>query len=222
VDCRGYFVCTTGKETLLERSTEVIEVGAPATGSRLGGPDGSGAQVSRHHRILRVVTYARTCATPAPWRRFQSRSRGGPNFGSRRPVRRWRDRSRRRCAGSRNGGSNTPHNGPDDIQDRSTSHRLRNLLRRSPDRRVGCRPERFGLSLSLTYNGTPRAHRIGGSVSRRQKHCLRHGAQSLRRPRSDTTCCWLGVGSGCVRHRCRRLSSRWARTRIPWLEPGRG
>jgi hypothetical protein len=141
---------------------------------------------SRHHQILRVVTYARTWATPAPRRRFQSRSRGGPNFGSRRPVRRWRGRSRRRCADSRNGGSNTPHNGPDDIQDRSTSHRLRNLLRRSPDRRVGCRPERFGLSLSLTYNGTPRAHRIGGSVSRRQKHCLRHGAQPLRRPRSDS------------------------------------
>jgi hypothetical protein len=173
---------------------------------------------------------------PAPWRRFQSRSIGGPNFGSRRPVRRWRDRSRRRCAGSRNGGSNTPRNGPDDIQDRSTSHPLRNQFRRNLDRRVGCRPERFGLSLSLAYNGTPRARRIGGSVSRRQNHCPRLRCRtaapaSERRVTSNdrnssswphTTCSRLGVGSGCVRYWCRRLGSRWARTRIPWLELGRG
>gem|GEM_PF-5790514 len=203
---------------------------------RLGSPDG-GRCPSTDYTInsLRVVTYSPTSAAPSPSRRFQSRSRGGLNFGSRRPVRRWRDRSRRRCAGSRNGGSNTPRNVPDDIQDRSTSHRLRNLLRGSPDRRVGCRPERFGLSVSLTYNGTPRAHRIGGSVSRQQKHCLRLGARPPRRTGSDAfvldpnssygphvRCSRLGVGSGCVRHRCRRLGSRWARTRIPWLELGGG
>lgn len=140
---------------------------------------------SRNHQFLRVATCDPTWKIPAPPRRFQSRSRGGPNFGSRRPVRRWRDRSRRRCAGSRNGGSNTPRNGPGDIRDRSTSHPLRNQLRRNLDRRVGCRPERFGLGLSLTYNGTPRAHRIGGSLSRRQKHGLRLDAQPLRRPRTE-------------------------------------
>jgi hypothetical protein len=184
----------------------------------------AGALLLTTPSILRVVTYSPTSAAPSPSRRFQSRSGGGLNFGSRRPVRRWRDRSRRRCAGSRNGGWNTPRNGPDDIQDRSTSHPLRNQLRRSLDRRAGCRPERFGWSPSLTYNGTPHAPRIGGSVSRRQTHCLRLGAQPLRRPslgatrlssndrissyRPHAACSWLGVGSGCVRHRCCRLGSR--------------
>jgi hypothetical protein len=182
----------------------------------LAAPVAAGAPLLTHHQFLGVVTYAATSTNPAPSRRFQSRSRGGPNFGWRRPIRRWRDRSRRRCAGSRNGGSNTPRSGPDDIQDRSTSRPLRNQLRRSLDRRVGCRPERYGLSQSLTYNGTLRAHRIGGSTSRRQTPCLRHGAQPLRRPQERYLCperpqlvvaatrdmflawCWFRLGSAPV------------------------
>jgi hypothetical protein len=41
-------------------------------------------------------------------------------------------------------------------------------------------------------------------------------------PTARDACSWLGLGSGCVRHRRRRLGSRWTRTRIPGLELGRG
>jgi hypothetical protein len=151
----------------------VIEVGATSPESAPRRPGWNRCSVTEHtigtapnaSQILLVVIYSPTSAAPSRSRKVQSRSRGGLNFGSRRLVLRWRDRSRRKCADSRNGGSSTPRSGPDDIQDRSTSHPLRTQLRRNLGQRAGRRPERFGMSRSLTYNGTPRTHRNGGSVS---------------------------------------------------------